>query len=68
MLRPTARWLAFERDDERSRYAEPAAARRRFAALWDYARAVNPGIGDDWEHDLAPDIAVARAVNGLPPR
>ena len=38
-----------------------------FAALWLEARALNPEIGSDWEEDLEPDLAVARAVNGLPP-
>jgi hypothetical protein len=39
----------------------------RFAALWDEARALHPDLGADWEQDLAADLAVARAVNGLPP-
>ncbi|HYL22315.1 MAG TPA: hypothetical protein VEU74_11175 [Gemmatimonadales bacterium] len=40
----------------------------RFAALWAEARAVRPDLGSDWLEDLEPDLAVARAVNGLPPR
>lgn len=69
VLNPTARWRAFEADDERAvaqglTYEE---ALRRFAALWAHARAVNPALGADWEDDLAADFAVARAVNGLPP-
>ena len=39
----------------------------RFAALWAHARMLNPEIGTDWQHDLESDLAVARAVNGLPP-
>jgi hypothetical protein len=39
----------------------------RFAALWVHARALNPDFGSDWLDDLEPDLAVARAVNGLPP-
>ncbi|MBI1967253.1 MAG: hypothetical protein HYS40_04630 [Gemmatimonadetes bacterium] len=38
-----------------------------FAALWAEARALRPDIGSDWLEDLEPDLAVARAVNGLPP-
>lgn len=39
----------------------------RFAALSAEARALHPELGADWEQDLAADLAVARAVNGLPP-
>lgn len=42
-------------------------ALERFAALWAEARALNADLGADWEEDLEPDLAVARAVNGLPP-
>lgn len=42
-------------------------ALQRFAALWREARLVNPGLGRDWLDDLKPDLAVARAVNGLSP-
>jgi hypothetical protein len=38
-----------------------------YTGLWMEARLLNPDAGSDWEHDLASDIAVARAVNGLPP-
>ncbi|MFN2383534.1 MAG: hypothetical protein ABR559_04650 [Gemmatimonadota bacterium] len=38
-----------------------------FAALWQEARTLNPDFPGDWREDLAPDFAVARAVNGLPP-
>lgn len=38
-----------------------------FAALWAEARVLQPGLGADWREDLVPDLAVARAVNGLPP-
>lgn len=49
--------------------AEPDFEARltRFAALWAHARLIAPGSGADWRHDLEPDLAVARAVNGLPP-
>ena len=45
-------------------YAEALA---RFTALWVHARALNPDFGSDWREDVEADIAVARAVNGLPP-
>ena len=68
MLNPTAGWRAFELADEREAaglsYEEALA---RFAALWAYAREVRPDIGADWEDDVRADIAVARALNGLPP-
>ncbi|MGQ0560632.1 MAG: hypothetical protein ACT443_02010 [Gemmatimonadota bacterium] len=38
-----------------------------FAALWREAVALNPEFPGDWQADLEPDLAVARAVNGLPP-
>lgn len=38
-----------------------------YAALWAEARALRPDMGFDWLEDLKPDLAVARAVNGLPP-
>ena len=43
-------------------------ALRLFTALWMEAREVNPDLGSDWREDLEADLAVARAVNGLPPR
>jgi hypothetical protein len=39
----------------------------RYEAMWVLAREIDPELGCDWEDDLAPDLAVARAVNGLPP-
>jgi hypothetical protein len=38
-----------------------------FAALWAEARALNPDFPGDWRSDIGPDLAVARAVNGLSP-
>ncbi|MGH9222269.1 MAG: hypothetical protein ACRD2W_00345 [Acidimicrobiales bacterium] len=43
-------------------------ALRRFTALYLEARKLNPDFGADWREDLEADLAVARAVNGLPPR
>jgi hypothetical protein len=39
----------------------------RFAALWAEARVIRPHLGQDWREHLEADLAVARAVNGLPP-
>ncbi len=45
-----------------------AEALRRFTALYVEARELNPDFGANWREDLEADLAVARAVNGLPPR
>jgi hypothetical protein len=60
----------FEAEYERTAFAglSYADALARFAALWSEARALTPSLGDDWAEDLAADLAIARAVNGLPPR
>ncbi len=42
-------------------------ALERFEALWAEALALGVLGQVDWETDLEPDLAVARAVNGLPP-
>ncbi len=38
-----------------------------YVALWAEARQLNPALGANWQEDLAADLAVARAANGLPP-
>ncbi|MFO7587556.1 MAG: hypothetical protein R6X22_05730 [Gemmatimonadota bacterium] len=38
-----------------------------FEAMWTEARALGVEFPGDWRADLEPDLAVARAVNGLPP-
>jgi hypothetical protein len=45
-------------------YAEALAL---FSALWQEARALKAASGADWQDDLAPDLALARALNGLSP-
>lgn len=69
MIPPSATLAAFEARYEREvfRGLSYADALALFSALWFEARALNPEIGTDWRQDLAPDLAVARAVNGLPP-
>lgn len=61
-------------DEFEARYQREAFARltyvealARFEALWAEARIIRPDLGDDWQEDLEPDLAVARAINGLPP-
>ena len=44
-----------------------AAALQRFAALWAEARELGVVDNEDWLTDLKPDLAIARALNGLPP-
>ena len=70
MLNPTPGWKAFERQDEEATYGHLSygEALERFERLWRYAREVNPAIGEDWEEDLAADLAIARVLNGLRPR
>ena len=69
MLNPTPVWRAFELADEReaTRRLSYEEALARFAALWAHAREVRPDLGADWEEDVQADVAVARALNGLPP-
>jgi hypothetical protein len=55
------------------RYARDVLAGRTFLealavfeALWDQARLLNPDFPGDWREDVAADLEVARALNGLP--
>ena len=70
MIRNPERLEAFERADSRERLADLtySQALAIFAALWREARTIAPESGVAWLEDLEPDLAVARAVNGLPPR
>lgn len=69
-MRPTPELHEFERRyarhrDSHATYGEALAV---FKALWAEAcrlRSDFPGV--DWRRDLEPDLAIARAVNGLPP-
>ncbi len=69
MINASRRLAEFEARYQREAYADRTyvEALARFAALWAEARALNPELGADWSHDLQADIAVARALNGLPP-
>jgi hypothetical protein len=59
----------FEARYQREAYRDMtyAQALARFTALWEEARTLRPDMGEDWEDDIQADIAIARAVNGLPP-
>lgn len=69
MIADSPRLRRFEADYQRGphgRVSYPEAL-TRFAMLLGEARLLNPGFGADWAEDLAADLAIARAVNGLPP-
>ena len=69
MIRSTQVLQDFEARYQREAFRELSyeQALERFAALWAEALELNPDLGTDWLADLQSDIAVARAVNGLPP-
>lgn len=70
MLRPTPELREFERRYARGRdaHATYQAALAVFKALWTEACTLRPDFpAVDWRSDVEPDLAVARAVNGLPP-
>jgi hypothetical protein len=70
MIRRPKRLEELERRYQREAFRDLTyeEALRLFTALWMEARELNPDINADWREDLEPDLAVARAVNGLPPR
>ncbi|MGH7630323.1 MAG: hypothetical protein ACREOF_13270 [Gemmatimonadales bacterium] len=69
MINPSRALHEFEARYGRDAYRELTyeQALAIFTALWVEARALNPDWPNDWEHDIEPDLAIARAVNGLPP-
>lgn len=69
MIRNPRRVSEIEARHDRETLGEPSYrdALERFVALWQFARLLNPDFGRDWRADLEADLAVARAVNGLPP-
>jgi hypothetical protein len=40
---------------------------RLFTALWREASSLVRDFPGDWRDDIAPDLALARVLNGLPP-
>ena len=69
MMAPHPTFEEFEAQQAREAHVgrSYADALARFTALWVYAREINPSMGADWMDDIQADIAVARALNGLPP-
>jgi hypothetical protein len=71
MIRRTQELDAIERRYLREQVAELTygEALAVFAALWREAQALNPDYpyDCDWRVDIEPDLAIARAINGLPP-
>lgn len=69
MIRPTPELDRFEREyaRDRGRTETYVQALDVFTALWVEAATLNQGSPGDWSDDLQPDLAVARALNGLPP-
>lgn len=70
MIENPERLARFERIDARWRFASftHADALAWFEALWAEAAALNPGFPGDWRVALESDFAIARAINGLPPK
>ncbi|MGH7572934.1 MAG: hypothetical protein ACREMK_13990 [Gemmatimonadota bacterium] len=70
MIRSSKRLEELEKPYQREAFRDLTfeEALRRFTALYLEARELNPDFGADWREDLEADLAVARAVNGLPPR
>jgi hypothetical protein len=68
MLRPSAELEAFELRYARQHLGSLTYhdALALFTALWCEARELNPAFPGEWREDIAPDLAIARAVNGLP--
>jgi hypothetical protein len=69
VLRDEARVRELERQYASTRLAALSYqdALAIFTALWREAQHLSPGYRADWRTDIAPDLAIARAVNGLPP-
>jgi len=69
VIHPTSRWCAFEAAYRREAWRQLSyrEALSLFEALWAEARELDPRLGEDWREALAADLALARAINGLPP-
>jgi len=71
MLNKPAVIARFEREDARRRYGNLSylESLRLFEAMWAHAAAIDPGFAErDLDSGLESALAIARAVNGLPPR
>jgi len=69
VIRSTDRLRALDRRWERDTYGTMSyrEALARYSALWAEARTLRDDLGQGWEDELEPALAIARAVNGLPP-
>jgi hypothetical protein len=69
MLVDTPRLRQFEAEYQRTAYRDLTLpdALALYQALLGAALALDPEFGRDWPADLAADLVIARAVNGLPP-
>lgn len=69
MIRSTPELASFERRyaRERGRDSPYERALEGFTALWVEAATLNPDFPGDWREDIEPDLAIARALNELPP-
>lgn len=67
MIRDPDKVAELEREFRRQQLAAMsyADALNVFVGLWQEATALNRDFPGDWQQDLEPDLAVARAVNGL---
>lgn len=70
MIRPTDELEAFKRRYAREEVSKLSYldALALFEALWVEAAALSPDSPGDCRADIHADLAVARAVNGLPPQ
>ena len=69
MIQPSKRLQEFERRYTRETVAQLsfADALAIFQSLWVEASELNPDFPGHWRSDIGPDLAIARALNGLPP-
>jgi len=70
MIRNESRLRQIDRRWEREAYYDLSfnEALGIYARLWQQALRLNPDPIADWREDLASDLAIARAINGLPPQ
>ncbi|MFQ5890733.1 MAG: hypothetical protein ACE5JR_11855 [Gemmatimonadota bacterium] len=69
MIRDCSTLSEFEKRYGREAFADLTYERALeiFAAMWKQARELNESFPGPWEDDIEADLAIARAVNGLPP-
>lgn len=70
MLKNPERVARFERDDTRERFGDMslAEALALFEALWAHGATLGSEVRRDWRAGLESTFAIARAINGLPPK